>query len=146
MFTKCGFDISYLGTRPTEQIKRWKKQYNLHGLEVFQDKHLLPRNINSVLSKDQQILHLKKELKKTKQELAFIKKLEKIESEMICKRNMTGEQFKLIRRISQMKSFTISALCSLANVSRSGYYNYFSSKKLDNLLSMGSKICPLQGC
>ncbi|QSX06689.1 IS3 family transposase [Sedimentibacter sp. zth1] len=130
-FTECGFDISYLGTRPTEQIKIWKKQYKMNGFSTF-EKTKSNYKARTNISKDMQIAHLKKELKQVKDELAYIKKLEKIESEVKLERYIKSQKFKLIKLISEKKHISISTLCSLANVSRSGYYNYFCNKSTLN--------------
>lgn len=84
------------------------------------------------LTKDEIIEKKNAEIEYLKAEVELLKKLELRERQVRKSNLVAAEAFSLIESIVSKSNFmnVISHLCSIASVSRSGYYNYLKSKDI----------------
>ncbi|MGI6683921.1 MAG: IS3 family transposase [Bacillota bacterium] len=135
IFEECGFNIDILGMKRVESSgKRWRAAYRENGILGLQDNRI--ENSGRPSEKD---LTLEDKYDRLKAQ----NKLLKAENELLKKnrnvgkgdgkedaRLVTEQKFQLIKAVvtkNKLKNM-ISYLCKSLGVSRSGYYNYFSSK------------------
>ncbi|CUU50355.1 hypothetical protein BCD96_004488 [Clostridium beijerinckii] len=136
IFKEAGFDIDIIGLKRIECASdRWKKAYNENGVLGLDD----TRHNNSgrprerELTKDDIIAKQNAEIEYLKAEVELLKKLELQERQVRKGKITAAEAFKLIENLvnnSQIDHFSISYLCTVAEVSRSGYYRYLATKSL----------------
>lgn len=114
---------------------RWRKHYKTEGVLALEDSRKensgRPRIRELTLEEKYERLKAKNKLLEAENDL--LKKLEMRESVVIKNRNIklkSSEKFVLINEI--IKKYNLknmnSYLCEISDVSRSGYYNYFSEK------------------
>nr|WP_246451817.1 IS3 family transposase [Alkalicella caledoniensis] len=138
IFESCGFNIEVLGSnRISSAANRWCKGFKKDGLNGLTD----TRKGNSGRPSDKEI-SLEEKYKRLEAENNLLK----AENELLKKLEMNGkgakkqeiklsaeDKFILINCIISKYKLTnmLSYLCKATGVSRSGYYNYFSSKSQD---------------
>jgi transposase InsO family protein len=135
IFEEHGFDISILGAeRVKSTAKRWRATYRKNGICGLNDSRKAssgrPRKKELTLEQKYERLNVQNNLLKAENEL--LKKADLIERQVIKKEaTLTAEQkYILINTVLnkyKLKNM-INHLCDFIEVSRSGYYNYFSSK------------------
>nr|WP_246629404.1 IS3 family transposase [Mesobacillus maritimus] len=133
IFEECGLDTDILGIqRIRSASKRWQKAYNDSGIEGLRDTR--PGNSGRPREKD---LTLEEKNARLEAQINLLK----AENEPLKKDTFHGkgaeevvlspsQKFILIRSViekHQLKNM-VSYLCTIAGVSRSGYYNYFSEE------------------
>ncbi|WPC44853.1 IS3 family transposase [Clostridium sp. JS66] len=134
IFEECGFDINILGKKRIEMAAyRWRTAYNKEGVLGLQDtrKDNSGRPRDTELSIEEKYERLKAQISLLKAENELLKKLDMLERDDEKEISLPAEQkFNLIKLVitkHKLKNL-ISYLCKIVGVSRSGYYNYFSSK------------------
>jgi putative transposase len=136
IFKEAGFDINIIGLKRIECASdRWKKAYTENGVLGLDD----TRHNNSgrprerELTKDDIIAKQNAEIEYLKAEVELLKKLELQERQVRKGKVTAAEAFGLIENLvnnSENNHFSISYLCAVAEVSRSGYYRYLATKSL----------------
>ena len=135
IFEEAGFDVEIIGsTRIRLAGSRWRKAFNEQGVLGLDDtrRNNSGRPRERELTKDEIIEKKNAEIEYLKAEVELLKKLELRERQVRKSNLIAAEAFSLIESIGSKSIFTnvISHLCSIANVSRSGYYNYLKSKNI----------------
>ncbi|MEH7123368.1 IS3 family transposase [Bacillus sp. JJ1773] len=133
IFEECGFDTEILGMNRIESAsKRWQKAYKKNGIIGLRDTRAenSGRQIERELSLEEKNARLEAEINLLKAENELLKKnscFRKGDEKIVL---LPSQKFILIRSVInkyQLKRM-VNYLCEIAGVSRSGYYNYFSSK------------------
>lgn len=132
IFQDAGFDIEIIGNnRIWCAIKRWRNSYNQSGELGLRDssKFNSGRPIQRELSLEEIIAKKDAEIAYWKAEAELLKKIELQERQVKNNKLSATSIFKIIQNIISKYSYKnmISHLCKLAEVSRSGYYNYLHS-------------------
>jgi len=136
IFHESGFDISILKeSRIDSSINRWKKQYKDGGFGRLRDTRRQesgrPRKKERTIEEENAYLRTK--VQYLKEELELVKKFDAIERRAKNKDRLTSpEKFELIRGLNKKNGFKITYLIKIAEVSKSGYYNYISEKSEHN--------------
>ncbi|MGL4252859.1 MAG: IS3 family transposase [Fusobacteriaceae bacterium] len=133
IFEEANFDVDIIGmSRIDCASTRWRNSYKKHGVLGLDDtrKNNSGRPLQRELTKDEIISRKNAEIEFLKAEVEFLKKLELQERQVIKGKVAALRIFKLIESIVQklVGYNLIKYLCSLAGVSRSGYYRYLNSK------------------
>lgn len=135
IFEEAGFDTKIIGTKRIDCAStRWRNAYKNSGILGLDDdrKNNSGRPLQRELTKDEIILRKNAEIEFLKAEVELLKKLE-LQERQVKKNKITAAQaFKLIE-ISAKKFVNrniIKHLCTLAEVSRSGYYRYINTKTI----------------
>lgn len=135
IFEEHGFDISILGIERVRSAgKRWRAAYRKNGVCGLNDSRKTsagrPREKELTLEQKYERLNIQNNLLKAENEL--LKKADLIERRVIKKEaTLTAEQKYILINTVQNKyklKNMVSHLCNFIEVSRSGYYNYFSPK------------------
>lgn len=133
IFEEAGFDIDMIGLKRIDcSSSRWRNAYKENGVLGLDDtrrKHSgRPRQRD--LTKDELISKQNAEIEYLKAEVELLKKLELHERQVRKGNLVAAKAFTLIERISKDSKFNsvVSHLCSVAGVSRSGYYRFLKSK------------------
>ncbi|URZ06611.1 IS3 family transposase ISBce14 [Clostridium felsineum] len=134
IFEECGFSISILGKkRMQSSADRWRLAYRTQRVLGLQDtrKQNSGRSSEKELSIEEKYERIKAQNNLLKAENELLKKLDMLERRRIKKISLPVEnKFNIINLVVtkyKLKNM-ISYLCKIAAISRSGYYNYFSSK------------------
>ena len=136
IFNEAGFDINILKEqRVYGSCYRWQVQYKAGGFGRLRDTRRVssgrPRKTERTDEEEKEYLRAK--IKFLEEELETVKKFDAIERR---ERNnnclYTPEKFELIRFLNDKFKFKIVHLIKIADVSKSGYYNYISEKSEDN--------------
>jgi len=141
IFIKYGFDPEILGSdRIKGSSKRWRRLHKKNGIIGLDDSRKSnsgrPRKTKLTVEEELERLRAQNELLKAENEL--LKKLEKLERVVIENRILLPSRmkFELIKGVIEkyrLKNM-VRYLCGIAEVSRSGYYNYFCEKSQENRL------------
>ena len=132
IFHEAGFDVSVLKERRiTSSVQRWQKQYSDGGFGRLRDTRRQgsgrPRKKERTIEEENAYLRTK--VQYLKEELELVKKFDAIERRAKSKDRLTSsEKFELIRILNQKSGFKITYLIKIAEVSKSGYYNYISEE------------------
>ncbi|WP_157450878.1 IS3 family transposase [Clostridium sp. ATCC 25772] len=138
IFEECGFDIDILGI---ERIKscgnRWRSAYKTNGVCGLTDtrKSNSGRTSDKELSIEERYKRLEAENNLLKAENELLKKIQYLgkgaEQKEIAL--VSEQKFIIIKSVLEKYKLKnmISHLCEISEVSRSGYYNYFSCKSQD---------------
>lgn len=135
IFEEYGFDVEIIGIRRIDCAgNRWRNSYKEHGIFGLDD----TRRSNSgrprarELTKNEIIAKKNAEIEYLKAEVELLKKLELHERQVRKNRLIAAEAFSLIKSIVTNSNLInmVSHLCSIAGVSRSGYYNFLKSNNL----------------
>jgi putative transposase len=135
IFEEAGFDVEIIGIIRIDRAgSRWRKAFNEQGVLGLDDtrRNNSGRPRERELTKDEIIEKKSAEIEYLKAEVELLKKLELRERQVRKSNLIAAEAFSLIESIASKSNFTniISHLCSIASVSRSGYYNYLKSKDI----------------
>ncbi len=142
VFEECGFDIDIIGMKRIEAASsRWKQAYKAKGVLGLDDtrKGNSGRPLERVLTLQEKYDRLEAKNNYLQAEIDLLKKLDANERRRLQKNNhlTIDEKYELIS-LTIKENLTrgmIKFLCQVAEVSRSGYYNYFSetsSKSREN--------------
>ncbi|MBL4930612.1 IS3 family transposase, partial [Clostridium sp. YIM B02565] len=139
IFEENGFDIDILGNeRIKSSGKRWRSAFRRNGVEQLQDtrKFNNGRPSEKELSLEEKYRKLQAKVHLLQAENELLKKLgddgkERAKKEITL---LSFEKFIVIRSVIEKYKLKnkISYFCELSDVSRSGYYNYFSHKSISN--------------
>lgn len=133
IFEEAGFDIDIIGLKRIDcSSSRWRKAYKGNGVLGLDD----TRRKNSgrprqrELTKDELIAKQTAEIEYLKAEVELLKKLELHERQVRKGKLVAAKAFALIEKIIKNSKFSsiVSHLCSIAGVSRSGYYGFLKNK------------------
>jgi transposase InsO family protein len=135
IFEENGFDIDVIGSKRIEQSsQRWRRSYKKDGIIGLEDtrKTASGRPRSTELTKKEIIERQEAKIKLLEAQVELLKKLDVKERQVVQKNNRikTSDTFKTIKEVIKKYNFknVIRYLCELSGVSRSGYYNYHSSK------------------
>lgn len=135
IFEEAGFDVNILGMRRVDCAgTRWRKSYKEHGVLGLDDnrRNNSGRSRKRTVTTEEVIAKQSAEIKYLKAEIELLKKLELHERQVKKGKSIAAQAFILIESIVNKLhlSNVIKNLCNVADVSRSGYYNYLSSKNI----------------
>ncbi|MBP8315942.1 IS3 family transposase, partial [Clostridium neonatale] len=131
-----GFNIDVIGLRRIDcSSSRWRKAYNENGVLGLDDtrRNNSGRPREREVTKDDIIAKQNAEIEYLKAEVELLKKLELQERQVKKGKLVAAEVFSLIEGLindSTKNHFSVSHLCAIADVSRSGYYRYLKNKPL----------------
>ena len=139
IFEECGFDIEVIGIeRVNSSAGRWRLAYKNKGVLGLDDTRKgnsgRPLERELTLKEKYERLQIKNEYLQA--EINLVKKLDARERKVIGKSIvlLASEKYILVSEVINENSVVgmLSYLCKIAEISRSGYYNYFSetSKKV----------------
>ena len=133
IFEEAGFDVDIIGIHRVDCAgARWRKAYKNHGVLGLDDtrRNNSGRPRQRKLTKDEIIAKQNAEIEYLKAEVELLKKLELQERQVKKGKLIAAQAFSLIEATVKKLSLNnvIKQLCSVADVSRSGYYNYLKSK------------------
>lgn len=130
IFEAHGFDVTVIGIKRVEQsADRWKKAYEHGGIIGLSDsrKEASGRPLRRELSPDEVIAKQEARIHLLESQIELLKKLDTKERLLVSKgMNLSKNKlFELIKdAVDQGLGRMTRYLCSLLNVSRSGYYSY----------------------
>ncbi|WP_258236984.1 IS3 family transposase [Bacillus sp. NP247] len=133
IFEECGFDIDIIGLqRAVSSGNRWRTSYKENGVFGLRDtrKENSGRKLERELTLEEKYARLEAERNLLKAENELLKKIKFYGREDGKKITLQPSQkYLLIRSIIEKYSLKnmVRYLCKIAGVSRSGYYNYFST-------------------
>ena len=136
IFEEAGFNIDVIGLRRIDcSSSRWRKAYNENGVLGLDDtrRNNSGRPREREVTKDDIIAKQNAEIEYLKAEVELLKKLELQERQVKKGKLVAAEVFSLIEGLindSTKNYFSVSHLCAIADVSRSGYYRYLKNKPL----------------
>lgn len=134
IFQDAGFDIAILGTeRVKSSSNRWLKAYKESGYLGLEDTrtHNSGRPLNRELSKDEIIERQQAEIELLKCSLELLKKSDQQERQVKNNKLLPAIVFEIIDKLrNKFPNINIKHLCLIAEVSRSGYYNYIKTKNI----------------
>ncbi len=133
IFEEAGFDVDVIGIRRIDCAgARWRKAYKENGVLGLDDtrRNNSGRPRQRKITKDEIIAKQNAEIEYLKAEVELLKKLELRERQVKKGKLVAAQAFILIESIVKKLSLNnvIKQLCNVAEVSRSGYYNYLKSK------------------
>ncbi|MGL4868581.1 MAG: IS3 family transposase [Cetobacterium sp.] len=145
IFEEASFDVDVIGIYRVDcASNRWRSSYNKHGILGLDDtrKNNSGRPLQRELTKDEIISRKNAEIEFLKAEVELLKKLELQERLVINGKIAASKIFKLIESIVQklVGQNVIKYLCSLADVSRSGYYRYLNSKDIQESRELDDEL------
>lgn len=135
IFKEAGFDTNIIGLKRIDCCSsRWRDSYKINGVIGLDD----TRRKNSgrprqrELNKDELIEKQIAEIEYLKAEVELLKKLELHERQVRKGKLVAAKAFSLIEEIMKNSKInsTVSHLCDVAGVSRSGYYGFLKSMPL----------------
>lgn len=133
IFEEAGFDVDIIGMRRVDCAgARWRKAYKDNGILGLDDtrRNNCGRPRKRKITKDEIISRQNAEIEYLKAEIELLKKLELQERQVKKSKLIAAQAFRLIESLANKLPLgnLIKQLCNVANVSRSGYYNYLKSK------------------
>ncbi|QVK17315.1 IS3 family transposase [Mycoplasmatota bacterium] len=136
IFIEHGFDVDIIGMKRIEQCAtRWKRLYNDGGVVSLDDsrKDNRGRYKHEIQTEEQEIEKLKAKIALIEMENDMLKKLDESERRN-GKEIRKSDKFEMIKKVihKSRRPGIQDYLCSVAEVSRSGYYNYHSEKSKKN--------------
>ena len=133
IFQEAGFPLETLGNQRIKSFsEKWMKIYREKGIEAIKDsrKGASGRHRLTELSTEEKLRQAQQEIELLKQENELLKKLDFAErrgNELTKK-----EKFGLIKEITDRpQSLSVAKACELMEVSTSGYYAHWASKKME---------------
>ena len=136
IFIDAGFDLDLIGREnPKRCLQRWRTIYKQRGEEGLRNdqrgKHSTGRPLERELTLEEKLRRAEARVKYLEEENELLKKFDATERGVVGK---PSEKFRLIQSIlaSRAGVFTVSNLCEMAGVSRSGYYRWLSSEAKRN--------------
>lgn len=135
IFEEAGFDINIIGLKRIKcASSRWRTAYKENGVLGLDDtrRKSSGRPRQRELTKDELIAKQNAEIEYLKAEVELLKKLELHERQVRKGKLVAAKAFTLIERITKDSKFNslVSHLCSIAGVSRSGYYRFLNNKSI----------------
>lgn len=136
IFTEAGLDIEILGgiKRIENASYKWRTAYKRQGVSGIKDTRaqFSGRPLERTLTPEELLRRKDAEIQYLKAEVEFLKKLDVKERMVINRRLRPSEIFNIIKLIINKYNLInmVSHLCNIAEVSRSGYYNFVKSKPL----------------
>ncbi|QWH16994.1 IS3 family transposase [Bacillus mycoides] len=133
IFEECGFDIDVIGIqRVVSSGNRWRTSYKENGVFGLRDtrKENSGRKLERELTLEEKYARLEAERNLLKAENELLKKIKPYGREDGKEITLhPSQKYLLIRSIIEKYSLKnmVRYLCEIAGVSRSGYYNYFST-------------------
>lgn len=130
IFLKAGFDIDVIGLKRVESSgSRWRKAYATKGITGLDDTRRTSsgRPRKKAITDKELLKKQEAEIAYLKAEIDLLKKFELSERGVKESKLTSSAIYKSIEVLSNKFSKSISYLCSMAGVSRSGYYNYLNS-------------------
>lgn len=132
IFLDSGFDVGIIGNhRIWCASKRWRNNYNTKGESGLRDSRKLNsgRPIKRELTIEEILAKKDAEIAYWKAEAELLKKIELQERQVKNNRLCAASIFEIIKNIISEFSLKnmVSHLCKVADVSKSGYYNYLKS-------------------
>lgn len=145
IFKLAGFDPQILGqTRIKNAAERWRKAYAKSGVMGLRDtrKENLGRPRVKEMTKDEIIQKKDAKIAYLQAEIELLKKLELGERQVKSRRQKIRYTFEVIHKIITYFSLKglVKYLCTLAGVSRSGYYNFISTLSCSNQQEMNDAL------
>ncbi|MFA9399427.1 MAG: IS3 family transposase [Clostridiaceae bacterium] len=138
IFEECGFNIDILGIKRIKASgSRWRSAYRKSGICGLTDTRKLNsgRPSEKELSTEEKYERLKAQNNLLKAENELLKKIQFSRKGADQEEITLATNYKFIIINSVIKKYKlknmVGYLCKMAEVSRSGYYNYFSSKSQD---------------
>ncbi|WP_373284348.1 IS3 family transposase [Virgibacillus oceani] len=133
IFEDCGFDVDLIGgSRIRKAAYRWRKAYKESGLDGLTDsrKDFSGRPNKENMSLEEKNARLEAQIQLLKAENELLKKLKMMERGRGKVKISAEQKFLLIRSVIEKFGLKriVKYLCTVAGVSTSGYYNYFSLK------------------
>jgi len=127
IFFEAGFDLDLIGHEtPKDRIKRWRAIYSRRGEEGLRHdergRHSTGRPAGGEVTVEEELRRARAQIRYLKKENELLKKLDALERSVV---NRPAEKYVLIHDVVfANESFTVSYLCEVAGVSRSGYYRW----------------------
>ncbi|HDR5039375.1 TPA: IS3 family transposase, partial [Bacillus anthracis] len=133
IFEEAGFNTDIIGIdRIKSSSSRWRKSFEDKGVLGLDDtrRNNSGRPRQRILTQEEIIARKDAEIAYLKAEVELLKKLELRERKVKNARQYAAEAFRIIESIANNANLNhvIKTLCNIANISRSGYYNYLKSK------------------
>lgn len=130
IFIEAGFDVDVIG-RDTPQycLRKWRAVYSQRGEEGLRNdqrgRHSAGRSPERELTVEEKLRRLEAKVRYLEKENELLKKLDAIERGVV---NKPSEKYVLICDLATAagEEFSVSYLCEIADVSRSGYYRWLS--------------------
>lgn len=129
IFLAAGFDLDLIGHEtPKYCLKRWRAVFKQRGEQGLSDdqrgRNATGRPSERDLTVEEKLRRAEAQVRYLKQENELLKKFDRIER---CVVDRPSEKYALILSlIGSGKSVSVSYLCEVAGVSRSGYYRWLS--------------------
>ena len=136
IFHEAGLNTSVLKERRIQSaVRRWKEQYNTGGFGRLRDtrKQESGRPRKKKRTPEEENAYLRTKISYLEEELELVKKFDAIERRAKNKDRLTSaEKFEVIRELNKKSGFKITYLIKIAEVSKSGYYNYINEQSEHN--------------
>mgnify|MGYP001196921873 CR=1 FL=1 len=130
IFIGAGFDLDLIGRNaPQYCLKEWRAVYGERGEEGLRNdqrgRHSAGRSAARELTPAEKLRRLEARVRYLEKENELLKKLDAIERSVV---NRPSEKYVLIYDLGTAagEEFSVSYLCEVADVSRSGYYRWLS--------------------
>jgi putative transposase len=130
IFEEAGFDVDLLGRdNPYHCLKRWRAVFAQRGEEGLKHdqrgSHATGRPPEGELAVEARLRRAEARVRYLEKENELLKKLDAIERSVV---ERPAEKFALIHDLVSAadKEFSVSYLCEIADVSRSGYYRWLN--------------------
>ncbi|USK68492.1 IS3 family transposase [Peribacillus asahii] len=136
IFEESGFDVNILGIKRVESSsERWRKSYEQEGVLGLKDsrKESLGRPRVHKLSLEEKNARLEAQINLLKAENELFKKDSYGRKGVEQVKVPASQRYILIRSVIEKYNLKhmVKYLCEVSSVSRSGYYNYFSQKSVE---------------
>jgi putative transposase len=130
IFIDAGFDLDLVGRQiPRRCLMRWRAIFTQRGEEGLRNdqrgRHAAGRPAEGVLTVEERLRRAEARVRYLEKENELLKKLDAIER---CVVDRPSEMYALIHDLvtASSKEFSVSYLCDVAGVSRSGYHRWLS--------------------
>lgn len=130
IFLEAGFDLNLIGREtPRQCLKEWRAVYRQRGEEGLRNdqrgRHAAGRPAEPERTVEEKLRRAEARIRYLEKENELLKKLDAIERSVV---DRPSEKYTLIHDLvtAAGEEFTVSYLCNVAGVSRSGYYRWLS--------------------
>lgn len=130
IFIQAGFDLDLIGReKPKKCLKRWRAIFTQRGEDGLKNDHRgrtsTGRPIERELTTEDKLRRAEARIRYLEKENDLLKKFDAIERSVV---NRPSEKYALIQDLFDAADdeFSVSYLCEVAGVSRSGYYRWVS--------------------
>ena len=128
IFLEAGFELDLIGSdTPKDRLKEWRAVYKQRGEEALRQdqrgKSAKGRQVEHELTVEEKLRRAEVRIRYLERENELLKKLDAIERGVV---DQPSEKYALIDDLvsASGEEFTVSYLCDVAGVSRSGYYRW----------------------